>query len=261
MSHPRPVLTLTKDQIAAHTFPNKPPPGPLDAPDIVFPVLERPESAAISPDGKLAAYATRTTLRCINQAGKVLWQYQFTDKTKGYMNYVAEAQFSLDGKVVWFYRPDCGLFGDSLTDQLLALNADTGSIISQVDLGSTGHGAQFHAHSNNKVLLLDVGEGQDGSPLFAFYLDDDNSIVLSRCDWCQDRLIDTFPDGNSVWLWMRQMRVLCFTPSPMGGILGKISLGEFGEEDALNFHPWPGGYLDGNFAMVNVYGECEQPGK
>ncbi|KAL2378902.1 hypothetical protein RJZ90_005664 [Blastomyces dermatitidis] len=132
-------LVSSKDgEISVYTFTNRSLPGVLGDPDIQLRVSGRPESSATSHDRMLAAYVTPSTLRCINRRGEVMWHYQFANGPEGYMR----------------------------------------SVISQVDLGSTGHGARFVAHPNNPFVLLDVGEVQDGSPLYMFYLDEAESIQL-----------------------------------------------------------------------------------
>ncbi|KAL2361628.1 hypothetical protein RJZ56_005486 [Blastomyces dermatitidis] len=174
-------LVSSKDgEISVYTFTNRSLPGVLGDPDIQLRVSGRPESSATSHDRMLAAYVTPSTLRCINRRGEVMWHYQFANGPEGYMRYIAEAEFSFDGRVLWLYKPDCGILGGggNHTDKLLAINASIGSVISQVDLGSTGHGARFVAHPNNPFVLLDVGEVQDGSPLYMFYLDEAESIQL-----------------------------------------------------------------------------------
>ncbi|EER39773.1 conserved hypothetical protein [Histoplasma capsulatum H143] len=252
----RDMITSKPCEIAVYTFTSRSP-GVLGNPDINFPVSDRPESSAISYDRMIAAYSTPTTLRCINRRGEVLWSYQFTDRTKGYMCYITQPEFSFDGRVVWLYRPDCGIWGEDCTDKLLAINAATGSIISQVDLGSTGHCARFLAHPNNQFMLLDVGEGQDGSPLFMFYLDEADSVQLTRCDWCVGyRLLDISLDGTRcVSVDEMQNRVILHS-LPSGQTLGTIEVDEFGQ-DASYIETYPGGYCDDNSVIINVRGESE----
>ncbi|PGH02060.1 hypothetical protein GX51_04872 [Blastomyces parvus] len=253
----RDLVTSKDGEIAVYTFTNRALPGILGDPDVKFPVPGCPESSAISHDRMLAAYVTPTTLRCINRQGEVLWHYQFADRPKGYMGYIAQPEFSFDGRVLWFYKPDCGIRGGNHTDKLLAINASTGSVISQVDLGSTGHGARFLARPNNPFVLLDVGEGQDGSPLYMFYLDDAESIQLSRCHWCEgNRLLDMSPDGARCKSIDEIHNRAILHSLPDGQILGTTELEEF-DQEACYVDAYPGGYLDANLAVINVRGESE----
>ncbi|KLJ06926.1 hypothetical protein EMPG_17579 [Blastomyces silverae] len=257
----RDLVTSKDGEIAVYTFTNRSLPGVLGDPDIKFPVPDRPESSAISHDRMLAAYVTPTTLRCINRRGEVLWHYQFADRPEGYMGYVAEPEFSLDGRVLWLYRPDCGIWGGNHTDKLLAINASTGAVISQVDLRSTGHGARFLAHPNNPFVLLDVGEGQDGSPLYMFYLDEAESIQLARCHWCEGhRLLDLSLDGARCVSVDEMHNRAVLHSLPDGQTLGAIGVDEF-DQDACYIEAYPGGYLDANLAIINVRGESEGSGE
>ncbi|OAT03019.1 uncharacterized protein BDCG_17890 [Blastomyces dermatitidis ER-3] len=155
-------LVSSKDgEISVYTFTNRSLPGVLGDPDIQLRVSGRPESSATSHDRMLAAYVTPSTLRCINRRGEQKRNSLLTGGCYGSINRTAE-----------FWG------GGNHTDKLLAINASIGSVISQVDLGSTGHGARFVAHPNNPFVLLDVGEVQDGSPLYMFYLDEAESIQL-----------------------------------------------------------------------------------
>jgi hypothetical protein len=96
--------------------------------------------------------------------------------------------------VVWVYRPDA-MAGRDRFDQWVALDVGSGAVIAQADLGTVGHGGRHLLHPASGQVLLDVGEGQDGSVVFRASQAGDR-MDLFRFPWDDRCLIDLSPDGH-----------------------------------------------------------------
>ncbi|TDC00988.1 hypothetical protein E1091_03755 [Micromonospora fluostatini] len=157
-------------------------------PTVTFPVADAenatPDSCAVAPDLSRAVYATPDRVDCVDRAGATVWQLDFPPAATQRPNAHNRCDFSLDGTVVWIYRPD-GLArngADTDTDTWLAVDAGTGHILAQTPLDSVGHGGEHIAHPDGVHMVLDVGEGQDGTRVYRGRLDGDR-IELFEYEW------------------------------------------------------------------------------
>ncbi|KXK59094.1 hypothetical protein AWW66_26175 [Micromonospora rosaria] len=79
-------------------------------PTVTFPVPGvadvTPDSCAVAPDLSRAVYVTPDRLTCVDRAGATVWQLDFPPAASERANAQHRCDFSLDGTVVWIYRPD-----------------------------------------------------------------------------------------------------------------------------------------------------------
>jgi hypothetical protein len=163
---------------------------------------------------------------------------------------------SVDGRAVWVYRPD-SMAGRGRFDQWVALNAATGAIIAQADLGTVGHGGEQFRHPDGEQLLLDVGEGQDGSTIFRGALVADR-LELVRYPWGDRCLIDLTPDGSQFMTVHHDQADVAFHTYPGGEATLKLPVEAFGYDPYETYVEWSGGgYLTADTAIVTLGGEAD----
>jgi hypothetical protein len=140
--------------------------GVLD-PVMVFPV--RPEDEVVghtaSPDISRVVYTTKNAVACVTGGGDELWRYDLEPLSTREHGHSLSCKFSADGALVWLYRPDA-MAGRGGVDKWVVLDAEKGTVVARTDLGTVGHGAVHFRHPDGVHMLLDVGEGQDGSTIF-----------------------------------------------------------------------------------------------
>ncbi|MEU8799078.1 hypothetical protein [Spirillospora sp. NPDC048819] len=230
----------------------------------VFPAESEPRGHAASPDLECAVYTTDEALVCVGRDGMPRWRGDFGAAPKQYMNGRAGCAFSLKGDVVWLYRPDMAMKGRGHVDQWLAFDTATGSVLDQVELGSAGHGAQHFVHPDGEHMLLDVGEGQDGSRVYRARIED-GRIALAEYSW-DAALYDLSPDGSRMMTVGDKagtlLQELVFRTFPDGQedlTVSSEALGYDEEEHETFFIGWTVGHLDADTAIVSVHGERTQP--
>ncbi|MEV6816486.1 hypothetical protein [Micromonospora sp. NPDC051296] len=236
--------------------------GPVAAsdvvPTVVFPVgaaaLE-PDSCAVAPDLSRALYATMNRVACIDRDGATLWQLGFEPASSAQPNAYTCCGFSLDGKVVWIYRPDA-MARNAGTDTWLAVDAGTGRILARTDLGSVGHSGVQVAHPDGDHMLLDVGEGQDGTRVYRGRLVGDR-IDLFEYPWSNRILVSVAPDGRHLMTVDHEYADAAFHTYPDGAVVAQIPIEALGHEPFDAFVEPSGGYVDDSTAVVTVAGETE----
>ncbi|MGP4022617.1 hypothetical protein [Actinomadura sp. 3N407] len=230
----------------------------------VFPAEGEPRGHAASPDLECAVYTTGEALVCVGRDGASRWRSDFGAAPKQYMNGRADCAFSLDGDVVWLYRPDLAMKGRGHVDQWLAFDTATGRVLDQVELGSMGHGAQHFVHPDGRHILLDVGEGQEGSRVYRARIED-GKIAMAEYPW-DATLYDLSPDGSRMTTVRDTpgtlLQELVFRTCPDGEedvIVSSEELGYDEEEHETFFIGWIVGHLDAVTAIVSVHGERADP--
>ncbi|WP_125611724.1 hypothetical protein [Actinomadura sp. WAC 06369] len=225
----------------------------------VFPTEEPPIGHAASPDLEHAVYTTDKELVCVGRDGTPRWRMDFGAAPTPYMNGRASCAFSQNGEVVWLYRPDMALRGAGHTDQWFALDAATGAVLGQTDLGSGGHGAFHFAHPDGEHMLLDVGEGQEGSRVYRGRLEG-GGISVTEYAW--DGLFDLSPDGRRMLTvedvpgtLLQQLRVRTFPDGQEEIAVQADSFGYDEDRHETFFIGWIVGFLDARTAIVSVHGE------
>jgi hypothetical protein len=236
--------------------------GPVTPSDVVptvaFPVrvasLE-PDSCAVAPDLSRALYATPNRVTCIDRHGSTLWQLDFEPASSARPNAYNCCDYSLDGTVVWVYRPDA-MARSADTDAWLAVDADAGRILARADLGSVGHGGKHVAHPHGEHMLLEVGEGQDGTRVYRGRLDR-GRIGLFEYPWGNRVLVSVTPDGSHFMTVDHQGADAAFHTYPDGAVVAQIPIGALGRELFEAFVEPIGGYLDDFTAVVTLAGETQ----
>ncbi|TDB99261.1 hypothetical protein [Actinomadura sp. 7K534] len=237
--------------------------APLE-PAALFPAEGEPAGHAAAPDLERAAYTTGGTLVCAGRDGAVAWRGDLGAAPEPYMNGRAACAFSRDGDVVWLYRPDLALRGPGHTDQWLAFDAATGRVLGQADLGSAGHGAHHFVHPDGEHVLLEVGEGQEGSRVYLARLDG-TGIEVTEFPWSA-ALYDLSPDGARM-LTVREapgslldeLVVRTFPGGREDVVVPAEALGYDEDEHETFFIGWTVGHLDAGTAIVSVHGEHVEP--
>ena len=225
------------------------------------------QSRALSPSGDHAAIATRDLLACVDRTGNELWRFEFGPVTGREVLSRSDCRYSLDGTVVWLYRPD-DYAGRGDIDRWFALHAATGEVIGDAPLPTPGgHGASQFLHPDGIHILLDVGCGQDGSYLFKGWIDQGRMASTpwpsaDAPDFGDQRIADVSEGG--VMVFDHEGDEVAFLDFPSGTATWKLPLEDLGydlETDRLEtVCLWSGRYLDGRIAVVELRGETGEAG-
>ncbi|MFB4314971.1 hypothetical protein [Actinomadura sp. 21ATH] len=250
----------TLDSVVAYDLSRPFASGALLDPAAVFPAGERPLGHAAAPDLERAVYTTGEELVCVGRDGEPKWRVDFGAAPEQYMNGRASCAFSLDGEVVWLYRPDLAMRGRGHFDQWLALDAATGDVLGQAELASGGHGAFHLVHPEGEHVLLDVGEGQEGSRVYRGSLED-GGISVSEYAW-NGTLYDLSPDGDRMLTIedvpgsrLQRLLIRTFPDGQEGTAVNADAFGYDEEKHETFFIGWIAGFLDAGTAIVSVRGE------
>jgi len=214
--------------------------------------------------GKRIAIATSDFLVCLDPTGTELWRFDFGPSKGELASARTNCRFSLDGAVVWLFRPD-RYSGHGDTDRWFALDAATGAVIGDAALTTAGgQGGYQVVHPGGVHVLLEVGCGQDG--VFVFK----GRIVEGRMEcepWpfaddpfrCDQRIGAISPDGKQVMTFEYDDKAVAFLDFPSGASHWRIPVQDFGfDADADQIETvfiWSGRYLDHRTALVEFKGE------
>lgn len=210
---------------------------------------------AASADLRRAVYTTLNRAVCITRDGTEVWRSAFEPLSTTPYGHRPSCELSLDGTVVWIYRPD-SMAGRNRPDQWVALDAGTGAIVAQADLETVGHGGGQIRHPAGEHLLLDVGEGQDGTVIFRGALDGDR-LDLVRYPWDDRCLIDLALGGDQFMTVHHDNVDVAFHAYPDGEVALQLTVEAFGHDPDEAFVEWSGGYLTPDAAIVTIAGETE----
>jgi hypothetical protein len=233
--------------------------GVLD-PVMTFPVQSEEEvlGHTASTDLSRAVYTTRNTVACVTDDGNELWRYDLEPLSTEEYGHSPSCEFSFDGALVWVYRPDA-MAGRGGVDKWVVLDATSGTVMAHADLGTVGHGASHFRHSDSVHMLLDVGEGQDGSTIFRGAIDG-GVLHLFTYPWGDRALIDLAPDGKQFMTVHHEQSDVTFHTYPDGEVSFQLSAEAFGYEinEWSDAHvEWSSGYLDSETAIVTICGESD----
>ncbi|KAL6408564.1 uncharacterized protein AUP68_08424 [Ilyonectria robusta] len=213
---------------------------------------------AVAPDLRRAAYTTRNSVVCIGQDGGVLWHYDLEPRSSQLYGFTPSCDFSLDGTRLWVYRPDAMADrGDH--DMLVVVRADTGEVLAEADLDTIGHGAQHVQHPDERHVLLEVGEGQDGVNIFRAALTGDG-LDLHSYGWIDRCLVDVAPDGRcfmTVHHGQTGQTDVAFHAFPDGEVVLCLPVAAFGYQGNEASIDWSGGFLDQDIAIVTIIGNTD----
>ncbi|MFF2097476.1 hypothetical protein [Streptomyces sp. NPDC058202] len=210
---------------------------------------------AVSSDLRRAFYTTLDAAVCVTADGVEIWRSGFEPRSEHRMGHRPGCVLSLDGSTVWVYRPDV-MAGRGRPDQWVALNAGTGALVAQTDLRTVGHGGEQFLHPEDGHVLLDVGEGQDGSVIYRA------SLVEGRMDlvpypWDDRCLIGLSPDGSHFMTVAHDQTDVALHTYPDGKVTFALSVDAFGHDPDEIYVEWSGGHLGPDTLVVSLMGETE----
>jgi hypothetical protein len=199
--------------------------------------------------------ATQTELTRLARDGRVLWRVDLGPSAGERVNSRVSCGFSADGELVWVYLPDALM--DRGPDRLLVVDEATGTTLATATLSTAGHGAAFHAHPDGS-MVVEIGEGQDGVPIFACRLADE-TLSVKAFPWFDRVLIGFSPDGSQfMTVDHSSQKNVAFHSYPDGKKRHKLGLRAFGKQPKETAIEWAGGYLDANVAVVVLSGYNEK---
>ncbi|MFI1358656.1 hypothetical protein ACH4TV_34585 [Streptomyces sp. NPDC020898] len=202
-----------------------------------------------------AYYTTLNAAVCVTADGAEVWRSQFEPQSDQQHGHRPSCVLSWDERVVWVYRPDA-MAGRNRPDQWVALDAEAGAVIAQADLQTVGHGGQQLRHPASDQVLLDVGEGQDGSVIYRASLTR-GQMDLICYPWSDRCLIDLAPDGHHFMTVHHEQTDLAVHTYPDGEVTFALSVDAFGHDPDEIFVEWSGGYLSPDTLIVTLTGETE----
>ncbi|ROO86485.1 hypothetical protein EDD29_4056 [Actinocorallia herbida] len=208
---------------------------------------------AVTPDLRRAVYTTSNAVVSVTE-GAESWRVPFEPgEGHAFINH-AGCVVSADGRDVWVFRPD-DMAGRGTPDHWLVLDAGTGAVRAIAEIGTSGHGATQLVHPADGRVLLSVGEGQDGAPLFRGALKG-GSLDLAPFPWPDRVLVDLSPDGSRFMTVDHGCQDVAFHTYPEGEVLLSLEVADFGPEED-RYLEFGGGFLTGGTAVVAFVGETE----
>ncbi|MCX5264672.1 hypothetical protein [Streptomyces sp. NBC_00199] len=229
---------------------------------VLSPVLVcRPSTEDEVVDHAVAADLARvycTTLDavvCTTADGDEVWRSRFEPRYAQRHGHRPGCVLSSDGLVLWVYRPDA-MAGRNRPDQWVALDAGTGAVLAQADLRTVGHGGRQLLHPAGEEVLLDVGEGQDGSVMYRASLAG-AGMDLVGYPWADRCLIALSPDGHDFMTVHHEQADVAVHAYPGGEVRFALSVDAFGHDPDEVYVEWSGGYLSPDTVVVTLGGETE----
>ncbi|GAA3020355.1 hypothetical protein GCM10010519_56960 [Streptomyces lactacystinicus] len=210
---------------------------------------------AVAADLGRAHYTTPDAAVCVGADGAQLWRSRFEPEADEVFGHRPGCELSPDGRVLWVYRPDA-MAGRGRPDQWVAVDAATGTVLARADLETVGHGAVQRAHPASGQVLLNVGEGQDGSVIHRASLTG-GRIELARYPWDDRCLIDLSPDGHRFLTVDHAQNDLAVHAFPDGDVLFTRTAADFGHDPDTVFLEWSGGHLSADTVVATLVGQDE----
>ncbi|MEY9877904.1 hypothetical protein ABH931_007428 [Streptacidiphilus sp. MAP12-33] len=209
----------------------------------------------VADDLQRAYYTTLNAVVCVTTDGTERWRSSLAPESVRRHGHHPGCLLSPDEAVVWVYRPDA-MAGRDRSDQWVALDAATGTVIAQADLDTVGHSGIQLLHEPSGQVLLDVGEGQDGSVIYRASLTD-AGIDLFTYPWDDRCLIDLSPDGSRFMTVDHTQGDAAIHAYPEGDVVFSLSVEDFGHDPEERYVEWSGGYLNPDTLIVTVAGETD----
>ncbi|MER6349878.1 hypothetical protein ACWC10_03470 [Streptomyces sp. NPDC001595] len=210
---------------------------------------------AVAADLLRAYYTTLDTVVCVSAEGAEVWRWEFEPRSAHRLGHRPSCVLSVDGHALWGYRPDA-MAGRDRPDQWVALDAATGTLVAQADLDTVGHGGEQLPHRASGAVLLDVGEGQDGSVVHRASLTG-AGMDLFRYPWSDRCLIGLSPDGRRFMTVHHEQADVAVHAYPDGEVAFALTVDDFGHAPEEAFVEWSGGFLSPDTVVVTVGGETE----
>lgn len=202
-----------------------------------------------------AYYTTLDAAVCVAADGAEVWRSRFEPRSDRQHGHRPGCVLSPNGRAVWVYRPDA-MAGRDRDDQWVALDAGTGAVIAQADLPTVGHAGVQLPHPVSGEVLLDVGEGQDGSVIHCAS-PADGRMDLFTYPWWDRCLIDLSPDGRYFMTVDHGQADAAVHNYPDGEVVFTLTVDAFGQDPDEVFVEWSGGYLSPDTLIITLIGETE----
>lgn len=209
----------------------------------------------VSADLRHVYYTTPDAAVCVTADGAEVWRSEFKPPSDRRFGHWPSCVLSSGGRVVWVYRPDA-MAGRDRPDQWVVLDAATGAVIAQADLDTVGHGGRQLVHRAGDQVLLNVGEGQDGSVIHRASVTEGRMDVM-RYPWSSRCLIDVSPDGRHFMTVDHDQTDMALHTYPDGEMTLALSVDVFGCDPDETVVEWSGGYLNQDTVIVTLAGETE----
>ncbi|WP_394620765.1 hypothetical protein JNUCC0626_17155 [Lentzea sp. JNUCC 0626] len=180
--------------------------------------------------------------------GAVRWRHAFAPPTT---TSIARGSAVVRGDHVWVFRPD-EMLGRGEGDAWLVLGAADGQVVAEAPLPTVGQGAGHVLHPDGVHVLLDVGEGQDGTCVFLGHLDG-TELKVHPYPWPDRVLIGLSPDGSAFMTVDHEQNDAAFHVFPSGERTHTVELDDLPRPDDEEIGVvvgWGGGYLDATRAVV-----------
>ncbi|MED7952078.1 hypothetical protein [Streptomyces sp. BE303] len=210
---------------------------------------------AVAADLRRAYYTTLDAVVCVTSDGDEVWRSAFGPPSDRRFGHWSGCALSADGRAVWVYRPDV-MAGRDRPDQWVVLDAGTGALVARADLSTVGQGGRQLSHRTSGQVLLNVGEGQDGSVVYRGSLTE-GRMDLVRYPWDDRCLIDLSPDGRRFLTVHHDQTDLAVHTYPDGEVAFTLTVDAFGYDPDGTYLEWGGGYLDQDTVVVTLVGETE----
>ncbi|WP_433793204.1 hypothetical protein [Actinoplanes sp. CA-252034] len=198
-------------------------------------------------------HVTFEWLTCLDVEGRELWRVALPPGDPTSIGRTG-CDFSADDRRLWVYVPQV-MTGRGGRDQWIVLDAVTGAELARHELPTAGQGDSHLAFEDGR-MLLDVGEGQDGTQCF---LASPDIPVVHLDEWDARVPLDLSPDGSRILTVDHEGEDAAVHDRPGGPPLVRIPLSAFGDLGSGDaFIEFNGGFLDASTVIVVVAGEDEK---
>ncbi|WIM96955.1 hypothetical protein ACTOB_000437 [Actinoplanes oblitus] len=208
----------------------------------IFPLPPDVWSWSVSSARDSLVYATDDAVVRIDPAGRERWRFELGPRGEYAGSFLVDAVFSADDALVWVYAPQAEADRGE-QDEWIVLDAATGAPRRRFPLDSAGHGGGQHPFRDGR-MLLDVGEGQDGTRVY-LAAPDGEPLDLG---WADRVPIGVAPDESQIMTVEYEQGDVAFHDFPSGVVRFRLGPEAFGYS-AVEF---AGGYLDAETAIVVV---------
>ncbi|MFI9787635.1 hypothetical protein ACIHEI_29635 [Kitasatospora sp. NPDC051984] len=256
-SHDRPVVTRLVDGRICAYRPSGSAVGEL-APVAVFRPVAGDEvvSLAVPADLARAYYATADGVVCVAADGQQVWRFGFAPEQGRSWSHAPNCALAPDGRSVWVYQPDV-MAGRGEADLWTVLDAATGTLLGRAELETVGQGGEQWVDRASGAMLLDVGEGQDGTTVYRGTLTE-AGLRVEHLPWDDRCPIGMSPDGRHLLTVDHGQEDATVLALPGGEVQLTLALGDFGDDaEPEAVVEWSGGYLDADTLLLVLAGETE----